>query len=538
MIRRPPRATRCPDTTPGRSVTATGGDYAAGIGGGYYYGAGGEVTISGGTVTATGGDYAAGIGGGSGASSGGAFSTGQSGNAVIFASGSSETNHIQAAEDSSNPWNGVIFQGNEGQVYGTSVTPAEDFTIPRGKTLTIGGTQTLTIQTGVTLTVEQGGTVTNNGTINNYGTVDTTSSGTVTNNGTFLVYGTLNGTVAGSGTVAYKVTGVSLNQNTLNLTVGGTATLTATVQPSNATNQNVTWASGNSSVATVDSGGTVTAVGAGTATITVTTADGGYIASCAVTVTQPDNGDPSYSVSWPKQVEGGRVTVKKSYAEEGETFSFTVTPDAGWELASLSVTDGAGRAIPVTDEGGGEYSFEMPAARVSFDVSFRPVQAALPFADVDESYWARDEIAWAYENGYMSGTSAVSFNPGGTVSRQQVWMILARMAGENPADMAAAKAWAVASGISDGTNPGGAVTRQQLAALLYRYAVQNGMAAVTMEENLSGYPDAANVSGYAVQALNWAVGQGILGGMADGTLNPGGTASRAQLAVMLCRWQA
>ena len=432
----------------------------------------------------------------------------------------------------------MIFQGNEGQVYGTSVTPAEDFTIPSGKTLTIGGTQTLTIQTGVTLTVKQGGTVTNSGTINNYGTVDTTSGGTVTNNGTFLVYGTLNGTVAGSGTVAYKVTGVSLNQNTLNLTVGGTATLTATVQPSDATNQNVTWASGNSSVATVDSGGTVTAVGAGTATITVTTTDGGYTASCAVTVTQPDNGDPSYSVSWPKQVEGGRVTVKKSYAEEGETFSFTVTPDAGWELASLSVTDGAGRAIPVTDEGGGEYSFEMPAARVSFDVSFRPVQAALPFADVDESYWARDEIAWAYENGYMSGTSAVSFNPGGTVSRQQVWMILARMAGENPADMAAAKAWAVASGISDGTNPGGAVTRQQLAALLYRYAVQNGMAAVTMEENLSGYPDAANVSGYAVQALNWAVGQGILGGMADGTLNPGGTASRAQLAVMLCRWQA
>ena len=516
---------------------ATGGDYAAGIGGGHR-GSGGKVTISGGTVTANGGSLAAGIGGGYGEIGGrGTFSTGTSGNAVIFASADSGSNHIQDQTNHGN-WQGVIFQGNEGQVYGTSVTPAEDFTIPSGKTLTIGDTQTLTIQTGVTLTVEQDGTVINSGTINNYGTVDTTSGGTVTNNGTFLVYGTLNGTVAGSGTVAYKVTGVSLNQNTLNLTVGGTATLTATVQPSDATNKNVTWASGNSSVATVDSGGTVTAVGAGTATITVTTTDGGYIASCAVTVTQPDNGDPSYSVSWPKQVEGGRVTVKKSYAEEGETFSFTVTPDAGWELASLSVTDSAGRAIPVTDESGGEYSFEMPAARVSFDVSFRPVQAALPFADVDESYWARDEIAWAYENGYMSGTSAVSFNPGGTVSRQQVWMILARMAGENPADMAAAKAWAVESGISDGTNPGGAVTRQQLAALLYRYAVQNGMAAVTMEENLSGYPDAANVSGYAVQALNWAVGQGILGGMADGTLNPGGTASRAQLAVMLCRWLA
>lgn len=138
----------------------------------------------------------------------------------------------------------------------------------------------------------------------------------------------------------------------------------------------------------------------------------------------------------------------------------------------------------------------------------------------------------------MSGTSAVSFNPGGTVSRQQVWMILARMAGADPADMTAAKVWAVESSISDGTNPGGAVTRQQLAVLLYRYAVQNGMAAVTTQELLSSFPDTATVADYAVQALNWAVGRGIISGTTQGTLNPAGTATRAQLAVMLYRWLA
>ena len=74
--------------------------------------------------------------------------------------------------------------------------------------------------------------------------------------------------------------------------------------------------------------------------------------------------------------------------------------------------------------------------------------------------------------------------------------------------------------------------------MLYRYAVQNGMAAVTTQELLSGFPDAASVSSYAVQALNWAVAQGIIGGMTDGTLNPAGPSTRAQTAVMLYRWLA
>ena len=117
-------------------------------------------------------------------------------------------------------------------------------------------------------------------------------------------------------------------------------------------------------------------------------------------------------------------------------------------------------------------------------------------------------------------------------------MILARMAGADPADMAAAKAWAVASGISDGTNPGSAVTRQQLAALLYRYAVLSGCdVSVGEDTNILSYTDAFDVAEYAVPAMQWACGAGIINGTGDGsTLSPQGTATRAQLAVMLCRY--
>ena len=158
-----------------------------------------------------------------------------------------------------------------------------------------------------------------------------------------------------------------------------------------------------------------------------------------------------------------------------------------------------------------------------------------PFTDVDESHWARTEIAWAYENGYMNGISAATFSPSGTVSRQQVWMILARMSGANPANMAEAKAWSVANGISDGSNPGGAVTRQQLVALLYRFAAQYGYD-TTAKADLSSYPDAASLASYATDAMAWSVANGIIGGTTQGTLNPTGTANRGQFAAILWRF--
>ena len=192
----------------------------------------------------------------------------------------------------------------------------------------------------------------------------------------------------------------------------------------------------------------------------------------------------------------------------------------------------------VARHSGNEYTFKMPAGRVTIDVTFRKTGTPLPFADVGETYWAYDEIAWAYVNGYMNGTATTTFNPGGTVTRQQVWMILARMAGANPTDMAAAKAWAVANGISDGTSPGSPVTRQQLAALLYRYAVLYGYdVSVGENTNILSFTDVGQLSEYAIPAMQWAVGAGIINGTGDGsTLTPQGDSTRAQLAVMLYRF--
>ena len=254
-------------------------------------------------------------------------------------------------------------------------------------------------------------------------------------------------------------------------------------------------------------------------------------------------------VSVVNAITGEVGTIQISLKHDGE-FGFTMTlsaplgkTNAGYWANLYYYNNGIGvlefqASSRIASDGTVSFPFDHASdyAIVIDAKSHEPVE--LPFTDVPEDYWAYSEIAWAYGNGYMSGTSVTTFNPGGTVTRQQVWMILARMAGADPADMAAAKVWAVESGISDGTNPGGAVTRQQLAVLLYRYAVQNGMAAVTTQELLSSFPDAATVADYAVQALNWAVGRGIIGGTTQGTLNPAGTATRAQLAVMLYRWLA
>ena len=150
-------------TINGGTVDATGVDRAAGIGGGVN-GAGGNITINGGAVNATSGGNGAGIGGGEGGGSG-TFSTGDSGCAVIFASSISD-------QSSSGKWSGVIFQGQPGAVYGTNVTPTEDFIIPENYTLTIKDGQTLTISEGITLT--NNGTLVNNGTINGSGTINGT----------------------------------------------------------------------------------------------------------------------------------------------------------------------------------------------------------------------------------------------------------------------------------------------------------------------------------------------------------------------------
>ena len=183
----------------------------------------------------------------------------------------------------------------------------------------------------------------------------------------------------------------------------------------------------------------------------------------------------------------------------------------------------------------------------------QPAAPKLPFTDVSEDDWFYADAAYLYEKGVMKGTADETFAPGRSVTRGQLAAALYRMAGEPavtakaaftdvPADYwcAAAITWAAENGVVTGYGGGGfrpadAVQRQELAAMLFRFAVYQGMSAVTLEENLAPFADRADVAAYAVPAMNWAVGQGILQGK-DGSLLPQAPVDRAQLAAMLRRY--
>ena len=177
----------------------------------------------------------------------------------------------------------------------------------------------------------------------------------------------------------------------------------------------------------------------------------------------------------------------------------------------------------------------------------------LPFADVSGSDWFYNDVRYVYEKGIMDGTGADRFSPNAPLTRAMIVTILYRMAG-SPAMSGAsdfkdvdsnkwfakAVAWAAANGIVNGYGsglfgPNDPVTREQLAAILYRYAVYGGMTAVTLEENLGSFADTAQLSAYAIQAMNWAVGQGLINGSGS-NLVPKAQATRAQVAAIIHRY--
>lgn len=183
----------------------------------------------------------------------------------------------------------------------------------------------------------------------------------------------------------------------------------------------------------------------------------------------------------------------------------------------------------------------------------QPAAPKLPFTDVSEDDWFYADAAYLYEKGVMKGTADETFAPSRSVTRGQLAAALYRMAGEPavtakaaftdvPADYwcAAAITWAAENGVVTGYGDGGfrpadAVQRQELAAMLFRFAVYQGMSAVTLQESLAPFADKDAVAAYAVPAMNWAVGQGILQSK-DGSLLPQAPVDRAQLAAMLRRY--
>lgn len=182
--------------------------------------------------------------------------------------------------------------------------------------------------------------------------------------------------------------------------------------------------------------------------------------------------------------------------------------------------------------------------------SFRT--AADGFADVPAGAWFADAVAYVSENNMMNGTSANRFSPDDAATRSMVVTILYRMEGEphaNAVDFADvssdvyyadAVSWAAGLGLVNGITdfsfaPNEPITREQLAVILYRYAQYNGYDAEQGGMSLHEYTDAAQISSYAVPAMQWAGGEGLITGTSGAMLSPKGSATRAQLAVILMR---
>ena len=243
-------------------------------------------------------------------------------------------------------------------------------------------------------------------------------------------------------------------------------------------------------------------------------------------------GDPTYRPIIDEPENGG-VTTSPSRPEAGDTVTVNPEPDEGYEVDEIIVTDKDGNPVEVTRNPDGSYSFTQPEGAVTIEVTFRPA-SGLPFTDVAEGDWFYDYVEYVYENGLMDGTSDTTFEPNANMTRAMVWAILARIDGETVTGanwVETAREWAMANGVSDGENADGYVTREQLATMLWRYAGEPAS-----DYSLSAFTDAANVSDYAATAMAWAVEHGIITGVTDTTIEPQGTATRAQCAAMLMRF--
>ena len=237
----------------------------------------------------------------------------------------------------------------------------------------------------------------------------------------------------------------------------------------------------------------------------------------------------------------GRVRVRR-----GENQTFRITADDGWEIADVEVD---GESVGAVER----YTFENVRTDHTISATFRQIDAepetpTLPFTDVAEGDWYYDAVAYCWENGIMDGTSGTTFAPNLLLNRAMMAQVLYNLADGTASTVAgfpdvAASAWyadavnwAAANGYVTGYDNGSygpedSLTREQLAVILYRYA---GSPEPT--GTLDGFVDTASASDYAVDALRWAVGEGLLTGKDGGRLDPAGTASRAELAQILARF--
>ena len=273
-------------------------------------------------------------------------------------------------------------------------------------------------------------------------------------------------------------------------------------------------------------------------------------AKCTVTVTHHSSGSSSsnqtYSVTTPSKSENGKVSLDKSTAKKGDTVTVTVTPDAGYQLDKLTVTDKNGTVLKLTDKGDGKYSFTMPDGKVEVKAVFAKEVETSPFGDVSTDAYYYKAVQWAQEKGITDGISSDLFGPKQPCTRGQIVTFLWRAAGSpEPKGTAAgmtdvvsgsyyakAVAWAVENGITTGTaegtfSPDATCTRAQAVTFLAR--AQNATA--TGKTAFSDVP----ADSYFADAVAWAQANGVTTGTSETTFSPDSDCTRAQIVTFLYR---
>ena len=322
-------------------------------------------------------------------------------------------------------------------------------------------------------------------------------------------------------TVYYPVPVIPNNNNNSSSTTtknpDGSTTTTTTDKATGAVTETTTTANGSVGTVKTDANGS-TEISASISAADVKAAEqknAPVIAPITVTPAASSAAAPVIKLSVPANAGEVAVAIPVVNAKQG-TVAVKVNPDGTEEIIKTAVVTENGLVLGVKGS-----------------MQIKVINNSKNFVDT-VGHWAASDVDFVSARELFNGTAPALFSPEASMTRGMVVTVIARLAGENTDGGAnwydKGCAWAVANGVSDGTDPNGSITREQLAAMLYRYC---GSPAAS--GSLSAYADAASVSAFASDAMQWCVNNGIINGM-DGLLNPQGQATRAQVSAMFARY--
>lgn len=290
-------------------------------------------------------------------------------------------------------------------------------------------------------------------------------------------------------------------------------------KPDGTSTTTVTTNNGSSSVTTMGQTGKVEAqVNLSQSAVNAADNEAVALPMASLPVTDSQAMAPVVTVDLPTGTAAAKVEVPVQNVTAG-TVAILVKADGSQEIVKTSVTTESGVVLTVED-----------GAKVMI------VDNSKDFADVPASYWGSDAVDFATSRDLFNGTSATTFDPDADMNRAMIVTVLARLEGVDTTTGStwyeAGQQWAIEAGISDGSDLNSAVSREQLVTMLYRYAGSPAVSGV-----IGGYADTDSVSSWAVEAMTWAINEGIINGVGN-SLDPQGDATRAQVATILMRFVA